>query len=98
MRVPVKIVRPTPEAIAAVKDRMRDQKYFFRNEVVLWFGEFDPGLVPLNARRAADALLDQIKASHEAIVRPFQLGWMWNVYPAIRPQPENMESQDSVRA
>ncbi len=77
MRAPCKAIRPSPEAIEAVKDRMRVHPYFTRSEVKLWFAEFDPMLAPLNAWRATDRLLADLRADGAITLLSMNRGWIW---------------------
>ncbi|MDD2706333.1 MAG: hypothetical protein PHU07_13530 [Acidocella sp.] len=77
MRPPCKTIRPTPAAIEAVQRRMQATPYFTRDEVTLWFAEFDQGLEPLNARRAADKLLATLRASGTIVLLSMNRGWCW---------------------
>ncbi len=77
MRPICKTIRPTPAAIEAVQRRMQATPYFTRDEVALWFAEFDQGLEPLNASRAADKLLADLRAAGAITLLSMNRGWRW---------------------
>jgi len=78
MRPICKTIRPTPAATAAVQRRMQTNPYFTRDEVTLWFAESDQGLEPLNARRAADKLLADLRAAGTIALLSMNRGWSWH--------------------
>ncbi|HQU05415.1 MAG TPA: hypothetical protein PLT25_11960 [Acidocella sp.] len=89
MRPVVKLVKATVESIDLVQQRMRETPYFTRNEVKSWFVEFDTGLCPINAGRAADALMANL--NHRRLISKMASseGWRWCApLPAAAPPAE----------
>jgi|GEM_PF-3669827 hypothetical protein len=82
MRPICKTIRPTPAAIKAVQQRMQTNPYFTRDEVTLWFAEYDQGLEPLNARRAADKLLADLRTAGTIALLSMNRGWSWRGAPS----------------
>jgi hypothetical protein len=77
MRPVCKFVRPTPSAIAAVKERMQSLPYFTYDAVADWFIEFDPALAPLNASKAAAELMRSLRACGVIHRQQASKLWLW---------------------
>jgi hypothetical protein len=60
MRPPCKTIRPAPEAVTAVQEHMRKARFWTTADANLWFETEDTVLDPINATRAAQALLKHL--------------------------------------
>jgi hypothetical protein len=79
-------LRPAAQAVACVQARMQSQGLFTRNEVKLWFEEFDAALGSINARKAADALLKQLAAARAIALMSMHRGYTWHDAPLSTPE------------
>jgi hypothetical protein len=74
---------------------MQTNPYFTRDEVTLWFAEYDQGLEPLNARRAADKLLADLRAAGTIVLLSMNRGWSWRGAPDAPSDHKAAACQDA---